>query len=403
MQNSYMNYFDLTDKIFFTLAIVIIVTCISYKFTIKLGKPMVIGGIISGFILSHVPLSEKYFNIDQCTILGNLGIVMFMMFVGTEFNFKRLLVNKTNIILPVILVLVPFILGFTIYPLLLSLGLIDAYGIQHKWMVALFIGLALSMSTFSILIMFVNNTSLRFSRIGKIAIFCATFEEGAFWIIFGIILAFFQQNLEIKIAPMVYLIAYLIFVIFISPYVIKKIVNKISTELTMLGFIVVGCLLSAVLADLVNLHPIFGGFIFGVLLPKNNHIIHKLRGYLMEFIIIILLPIYFVKTGMDASTNLSFDSITIIISVIMIAVSFLGKYGGAFIVGRIWNFSNNEVMILGSLLSIRGTMEVAILNVGHEVGLLGTKPYSALIIMTLVTTWLATTLSSFFNKHKNVI
>lgn len=398
---AYINYFDLTDKIFFTMAVVILFTCIIYKFALKLGKPMVVGGIISGLIISHIPLPVRYFDIESCTVIGNFGIVLFIMFVGTEFNFKRLLIDKTNMVIPAILILIPFALGVITYPILFRFGLIDGYASSHRWLVAIFIGIAVSMSTFSILIMFVNNTRLKYTKIGKLAVFCATFAEGAFWVLFAIILAYFQKNSQIRVAPVFYLIGYVSFVIFIMPCLIKKLVSHISTSLVMLCFIVGGCLLSAVVADLVNLHPIFGGFIFGALLPRENHIIKKLREHLLEFIVVILLPVYFVKTGIEASTNLSFDGITLVISLIFIAVSFLGKYGGALIVGKIWNLSHKEIMVLGSLLSIRGTMEIAILNVGHEVGLLGSKSYSALVIMSLFTTWVATSISLAIGKKNN--
>ena len=399
MQNSYVNFFDLTDKIFLTLAIIILFTCLMYRFTQKLGKPMVVGGILAGLIISHIPLSVKYFDIARCTVVGNFGIVLFMMFVGSEFHFRRLIADKANILLPFILILVPFILGFIMYPFLVRLHLINAYGQTHKWVVSVFFGIAISMSTFSILIMFVNNTRLRFSRIGKIAIFCASFEEGAFWMIFGIVLVFFQKSEAIQLLSIIYFVLYGLVMLFVMPKLIKVIVSSLTSEIAMLGFIVGGCLLSAVVADVVNLHPIFGGFIFGVLLPKNNRIIHKLREYLLEFIIIILLPVYFVKTGIDASAHLSINTLTIFLSVAFIIVSLLGKYGGAFIVGRIWSFSNRESLVLGSLLSIRGTMEVAILNVGHEVGLINTVLYSALVVMTVITTWIATSLSLYFDKQ----
>jgi len=400
MQQLYINHFDFTDKVFFTLAIVILFTCSMYWLSIKLGKPMVIGGIISGLIISHIKLPIKYFDINNCAVIGDFGMVLFMMLIGTEFNFRRLLVNKSTMALPIILIIIPFVLGFALLPLFIHFKLLDVYAISHRWLIAVFIGIALSMSTFSILIMFVNHTQLRYTKIGKLAVFCATFEEGTFWVVFAIILTFFQKNSELAWSPVLTLFVYVFFVLFIMPYLIRYMVSKITTELVMLGFMVGGCLFSAVLADFVNLHQIFGGFIFGALLPKENELIHKFRQYLLEFIVIILLPIYFVKTGIDASANLSLDYITVILSVIFIVVSLFGKYGAAFVAGKVWNFTSKEIVILGSLLSIRGTMEVAILNVGREVGLLQAKLYSALVIMTLVTTWIATTVSLYFDKHK---
>ena len=168
----------------------------------------------------------------------------------------------------------------------------------------------------------------------------------------------------------------------------------------MLSFIIVGCLLSATLADLVNLHQIVGGFIFGIMLPKDNLIVRKIRGQLLDFIIIILLPVYFVQTGMNASINLKLDVATAILSCILILISIIGKYSGAWLAGKYSGFNNQDVLLFGSLLSIRGVLEVAILNIGVEVGLINHQAYSALVVMVLVTTWMATSISLHFNKQK---
>lgn len=208
-----------------------------------------------------------------------------------------------------------------------------------------------------------------------------------------VILIASQKNYIVTTFAPVHFIVYLIFILGISPKLLAYIVKRIKKESTMLVFIVVGCFASAALADSVNLHQIFGGFLFGLILPRNNQIIIKLRKSLFLIINTVLLPIYFVETAIAAKIIPSFNYPTLLMIAIFTSIALLGKFSGSFITGKLFGMSNTESTMLGSLLNLRGIIEIVLLNVGLDIGIINDKMYTILLVMTMICTIFATSMS----------
>lgn len=398
MMQNYINYFDHTDKIFLTLSIVILVTLVIYKITSRFGKPLVFGGIISGMILSYANIPTSYFDISSCSSLGNTGLILFMMLLGSQLDFKQFSNKKTNILTASISMLVPFILGVAFVPKLIQLGYVNQHQQEHIITFAIFIGLSLSMAAFPIVSMFIGQTNLIKSSIGQFALFIAAIDEIIFWCVLVVILIYFQQNGIINTYHPIYAFSYLLFVFLVVPHLIKLITDSIKSQRAMLGFMIGGCLISTTLAEAANLHPVIGGFLFGIMLPRENLFIKHIRHQLNDFVNIILLPIYFVKTGMDATLQVSFNLTTIYVGGMFTIIALLGKFVGSYLTGKILGYTQQESALLGFILNIRGVLEIALLNLGLEVGFISNEIYSTLIIMTLITTWIATSATMWLHK-----
>ncbi len=405
-----INEFDSIDKLFFTLVVILVTTNITYNLMTKFGRPLVLGGITAGVIIQHLNLPTKYFDIHAIAGLGQMGIVMFMMLVGNQLNYKNILIRKRYMPITLINMLIPFMLGFIFARLLVHHNLSWLNGqYQNLYsssitdhhlnlMFEVFIGLAVSMTAFPVLSMFLKHTHLVNTNIGSLALLCGFVDEIFLWIILGVILIFSQQNTIIhSLAPLGFM-AYLVFIIGIAPRILAYIVPRIKKESTMLGFLIIGCFASAALADSVDLHQIFGGFLFGLILPRDNEMINGLRKNLFLLINTILLPIYFVETGVAANVVISFNYTTILMIVIFSLIALLGKFGGSFITGKFMGMSNNESTMLGSLLNMRGIIEVILLNIGLNIGIINDKIYTILLVMAMVCTFFASSLSLYLRK-----
>ena len=409
-----INEFDSIDKLFFTLAVILTTTNIIYKIVYKFGRPLVLGGITAGVIIQHLHLPTKYFDIGAVSGLGQMGIVMFMMLVGNQLNYKDIFIRKRHMPMTLLNMLVPFILGFVFAGLLIhhSMAWFDTeyqsfYGsnlvatITHnhlELLFQLFIGLTVSMTAFPILSMFLKHSHLVDTNVGSIALLCGLVDEVILWAILGVILITSQKNEIIRSFAPIDFIVYLIFIIGIAPKLLDYIVKKIKKESTMLGFIVVGCFASAALADAVDLHQIFGGFLFGLILPRDNEIIIGLRKNLFLIINTLLLPIYFVETGIAANIIPSFNSPTVLMIAILTSIALIGKFTGSFITGKFFGMSNTESTMLGSLLNLRGVIEIVLLNVGLNIGIINDKIYTILLVMTMICTFFATSISLQLSK-----
>jgi Kef-type K+ transport system membrane component KefB len=405
-----INEFDSIDKLFFTLGIVLTLTNLIYRLMAKFGRPLVLGGITAGVIIQHLNLPTKYFDIHAISGLGQMGIVMFMMLVGNQLNFKNLLIRKRYMPITLINMLIPFILGFIFAGLLvhnhvpwlngqfLSFYNTSITDSHLNLMFEIFVGLAVSMTAFPVLSMFLKHTHLVNTNVGSLALLCGFVDEIFLWVILGVILISSQQNEIISSFAPIDFIAYLIFIIGIAPKLLTYVVPRIKRESTMLGFLIIGCFASAALADSVNLHQIFGAFLFGLILPRNNEMIVGLRKNLFLLINTILLPIYFVETGVAANIVISFNYTTILMIVIFTLIALIGKFGGSFITGKFMGMSNDESTMLGSLLNMRGIIEIILLNVGLDIGIINNKIYTILLTMAMICTFFATSLSLYLRK-----
>lgn len=196
-----INEFDSIDKLFFTLAVVLITTNIMYQLTVKFGRPLVLGGIMAGIIIQNLHLPPKYFDINAVFGLGQMGIVMFMMLVGNQLNYKDMFISKRQMPIILLNVVIPFILGFIFAKLLVhhnipwfnreynsffGSNLIANITDHHlDLLFQLFIGLTVSMTAFPILSMFIKHSHLVETNIGSLALLCGFVDEVILWVILG--------------------------------------------------------------------------------------------------------------------------------------------------------------------------------------------------------------------------
>ncbi|MCC2625311.1 MAG: hypothetical protein K0R14_1184 [Burkholderiales bacterium] len=393
-----LNLFDNVDKLFFTLSIIVTVTFVISQLLYKLGKPIVIAGILAGLIVQHIPISRKFFDPSSCDALGKLGIVIFMMLVGSQLDYHHLIKRRVNIIVSTLPLVIPFIIGYLCSVFIVHIHLASEVGKRDQLLFDLFFALAMSMTAFPLLSMFLANNSRINKRIAHLALFCASTSEVVFWVMLGFVLIYFQHSaVLINLRPFDILF-YLVFIIGVAPRLIRYVVGKITSIRGMLGFILVGCLLSAALSDLVDLHQVFGGFIFGVLLPRDNELVKKIHNRMSDLITSLLLPAYFFATGMNTNLNFIWNPTTIILIIGITMIASISKFGGAFATGRLMGYNMKESALLGSLLNMRGVFEIMLLNIGFEIGIINNQIYTILIIMTLLATFSSTMLSPWFNN-----
>jgi Kef-type K+ transport system membrane component KefB len=393
-----LNLFDNVDKLFLTLSVIVTVTFIISQLLYKLGKPIVVAGILAGLIVQYIPLSKAFFDPSTCDSLGKLGIVIFMMLVGSQLNYHYLIKRRVNILVSTLPLIIPFVIGYLCSAFILHIHLASEVGKRNQLLFDIFFALAMSMTAFPLLSMFLANNTKINQRIAHLALFCASTSELIFWIILGFVLIYFQHSaIIINLRPLD-IIFYIIFIFGVAPRLIKYITSKIITVRGMLGFILVGCLLSAALSDLVDLHQVFGGFIFGVLLPRDNPLVKEINHRMSDLVTSLLLPAYFFETGINTNLSFIWNPTTIYLIIGITVIASISKFGGAMATGRIMGYNIMESALLGSLLNMRGIFEIMLLNIGFDIGIINNQIYTILIIMTLITTLSSTIMSPWFNK-----
>ena len=395
-----INIFDNVDKMFVTTVLVVSITSLLYRLMGRFDKPMVLGGLLAGVIIANLHLPQAYFDLDSCAHLGDVGLVLFMMLLGAQFDYKIVLEKKSNTLISLGSIILPFCCGLFIAKYLYFYNKGSDTAVPF-FQFSIIIGLSISISAFSLISMFLSHTNLVHKKISQITLLAAATDDIFFWVIFGAIIIHFQTNNIIMINESIIFVTYIILLIFVFPRLVRYIANRINSAQQMLGFIVCGCFLSAILADSVDLHQVFGGFIFGLMLPRDNPHVLLIRNRLEDFVNVILLPIFFAKIGAMANINIITNQKIILIGLILALIAFSTKFIGAYVSSRLLHISKYESAFLASLLNIRGVVEIVMIKVAWEIGLINLNILTIFIIVAMVTTWVATWLAICFKRFLN--
>ncbi len=382
----------------------------------RIGQPSVIGEICAGLALGPSLMGlfypDFYKFIFPAPSLGNLqllsqfGLIIFMFVVGMELDISVLKEKaKSAILISHISILFPFLLGCT-----LSLYFFDKYAPENISFLSfgLFLGIAMSITAFPVLARIIQEKGLSRSTVGIIALTCAAVDDISAWTVLALILAIIQ-------AGSVHLIFFILFfsVIYISVmiYITQPVLEKMSKlyitkEIISRGVISILTILmlcSAMVSESLGIHALFGAFLAGVIMPTNT----RLRGVITEkfedFSAVLLLPLFFAYTGIRTRIQLLNTEDLWIDCIIVILIASIGKILGSLFAARFTGVSWRESTIIGFLMNTRGLMELVVLNIGYDMGILSPEIFTMFVIMALVTTLMTSPIISIFNKKTNDI
>lgn len=367
----------------------------------KIGQPSVIGEIIAGIILGPSLIGMYYpeftavlfptESLGNLQFLSQIGLIFFMFVIGMELDLKALQ-NKAHdaLIISHASIIIPFALGvglaYIVYPEFGPNGVeFTSFG--------LFLGISMSITAFPVLARIVQERGIHKTKLGTIVITCAAADDLTAWCILAAVIAIvkagsFTSSLYVIGLALLYV---LIMIKLVRPFL--KRVADINTTRESLSKPVVAIffltlLFSAYATELIGVHALFGAFMAGAIMPVNN----KFRTIFIEKVedvsVIVLLPLFFVFTGLRTQIGLLDDAhlwkITGIIILVAVAGKFIGSALSAKFVGHNWKDS----LSIGALMNTRGLMELVVLNIGYDLGVLSTEIFTMMVIMALITTFM---------------
>jgi Kef-type K+ transport system membrane component KefB len=371
----------------------------------KIRQPQVMGEIFAGILLGPTFLgwlapraSAVLFppqSLGTIELLSQIGILLFMFTVGLEVDFSQLRSMGRFIVLTSnVSILVPFALGATVavwlYPAL-SNGSPALY-------LALFMGAAMSVTAFPVLARLLAEQNLLRTRIGSVALSCAAIDDVSAWCILAVIVALIHAKASV-LQPWLSLAglpAFLLLMLFVVRPVLHKVQGrwfpsqKISTE--RLAFIVLYILAASLITDWIGVHALFGAFLAGVIFPGKEALGDELTSHLKLVTSGLLLPLFFVISGLRTNLGLIRGWQPWLICGLLITIAICGKLVAAMLSARLGGMSWRDAAALGVLLNTRGLVELIILNVGYSLGVLSHTLFSMMVLMALVTTFMASPL-----------
>lgn len=382
------------------ITIIIIARFFGWVFR-KIGQPSVIGEIIAGIVLGP-SLLGLYFPEFSLTLfpaasLGNLqflsqiGLILFMFVIGMELDLKVLQNRaKDAIVISHASILFPFALG---------VGL--AYFVYFKFApegvaflpFALFMGIAMSITAFPVLARIVQERGIHKTKLGAIVITCAAADDITAWCILAAVIAIVKAGTFVSSLYVIGMaFVYVLTMLFVVRPFLKKIgelyATKDSLNKPVVAIFFLTLIISSYTTEIIGIHALFGAFMTGVIMPD----ITKFRNLFIEKVedvsVILLLPLFFVFTGLRTEIGLLNDPYLWKITGFIILVAVVGKFFGSALAAKFVGQSWRDSLTIGALMNTRGLMELIVLNIGLDLKVLTPEVFTMMVIMALVTTFM---------------
>ncbi|RVT78739.1 cation/H(+) antiporter [Flavobacterium sufflavum] len=399
------------------IVMIILVARIFGWFFKKIGQPTVIGEIIAGIVLGP-SLVGMYFpefsaalfpvkSLGNLKFLSQIGLILFMFVIGMELDIK-VLRNKASeaIVISHASIIIPFSMGIG-----LSYFVYNQFapsGVEFLSF-SLFMGIAMSITAFPVLARIVQERGIHKTRLGAIVITCAAADDITAWCLLAVVIAIvkagdFVGSLYVISLALMYVLAMLFIV---KPFL--KRIGDLYAEKENIGKPVMAIfflllIISSYATEVIGIHALFGGFMMGAIMPD----IAKFRMIFIEKVedvsVILLLPLFFVFTGLNTQVGLINDAYLWKVTGGIIAVAVIGKFLGSALAARFVGQNWHDSLTIGALMNTRGLMELIVLNIGLELKVLTPEVFTMMVIMALVTTFMtgpALDLLGFIFKNKS--
>ncbi|KAK6158317.1 hypothetical protein DH2020_005631 [Rehmannia glutinosa] len=397
------------DPLHFALPLLIIQICLVVLLTRGLAyllrplrQPRVIAEIIGGILLGPSALgrNKRYLNaifpprsLTVLDTLANLGLLFFLFFVGLELDLKALRRTGRKVLgIALAGITVPFALGIgTSFVLRATVS----EGVsQGPFLV--FMGVALSITAFPVLARILAELKLLTTDVGRMAMSAAAVNDVAAWILLALAIALSGTDHSPLVSIWVFLCGsgFVILCIFVAPPIFKWMARRCPRG-EPVDEIYICATLAAVLAagfvtDTIGIHALFGAFVIGVLVPKEGPFAGALVEKVEDLVSSLFLPLYFVSSGLKTNVATIQGAQSWGLLVLVILTACFGKIVGTVLVSLFCKIPFKEALTLGFLMNTKGLVELIVLNIGKDRGVLNDQTFAIMVLMALFTTFITT-------------
>jgi Kef-type K+ transport system membrane component KefB len=365
-----------------------------------IGQPPVIGEVVAGILLGPSLLGyfwpEAYtFILPQSVapslgLLSQLGVVLYMFLVGVELDTEVLRGQlRTTAAISLTSMAVPFALG-----LWLATGLYARFapaGVPFTHF-ALFVGVAMSITAFPVLARILTDRGISTTPLGRLALTCAAIGDVTAWCLLAFVVGIVQSTQGRVWLPTALTLAFIAFMFVVVRPAILALLERSGDRQRhdgALAMALVAVLVSAFATEAIGVHAIFGAFLLGAVIPHHSGLASLVKDRIESLVTILLLPAFFAFAGMRTEIRLLDDVTAWLTCAAIVLVATAGKFGGAVLPARLAGYQWRQAARLGILMNTRGLMELIVLNVGLDLGIITPALFTMMVIMALVTTMAA--------------
>ncbi len=368
----------------------------------RLRQPPVIGEVIAGLMLGPSLLGRLAPEVSAyvlppsvapfLSVIAQVGVILYMFLVGLELDtaFLRrsphaaLAISHASIVFPFLL---GAALALVLYPLFSTSDV-------PFTVFALFMGISMSVTAFPVLARILTDRRLQRTRLGQVAIACAAVDDVSAWCLLALVVSVARSRASDAVHTLVLSLLFVSLVVVVLRPLVGALVrsqegrNEVSEGA--LGTVCVLLLLCAFATEWIGIHALFGAFLLGAVIPSESTLARDLTHRLRDLVVVLLLPAFFAFTGLRTQIALLSGLQAWLVCALVIAVASVGKFGGSALAARTVGLSWRDGAVVGILMNTRGLMELIVLNIGLDLGVLSPTLFAMLVLMAVVTT-LATT------------
>ena len=329
-------------------------------------------------------------SLETLRLLSQIGVVLFMFVVGMEVNIQHLREKGTSaVMISHASIIIPFLLGAA-----LSLFLyrdLASPGTSFNAF-ALFIGVAMSITAFPVLARILEDRKLTQTHLGAIAITCAAVDDVTAWCILALVIALVKATgVEISAFTILLTLSFAGAMFFLVRPQLARVIKEPDSQLhrrRLIPIMLAFMLASALITETIGIHALFGAFLAGVVMPPSTEFRIFLKDKLEAFGSYALLPLFFVFTGLRTQVGLLTEWHDWLMCLVIILVAIAGKLGGSMLMARWTGMSWSQSFAIGTLMNTRGLVELVVLNIGYDLGILSGRIFAMMVLMALVTTFM---------------
>jgi Kef-type K+ transport system membrane component KefB len=369
----------------------------------KFRQPQVVGEMVAGVLLGPSLLgwvAPEFFaalfppdSLGPLFTLSEIGLLLFMFMVGLELDTKKLRqLGYVAVVISHTSIIVPFVLGA-----LLAIFLFPRIADNNLPFTGfvLLMGVAMSVTAFPVLARILGERNLLGTKLGTLTIACAAMDDVTAWCLLAVIIALVRSELnQLVLWQMLsgLLVYFGVMVFVLRPLLRRLVARQADTEKPdkIIAVLLVCMLASSWATEWLGIHALFGAFFAGVIVTKENGFTEDVRKRLKVPVVVLLIPLFFAFTGLRTNIGLISGSEMILYCGLVFLVAVAGKFGGSMIAARVMGTPWREAAAIGVLMNTRGLIELVILNIGMDIGVLTPPLFSIMVLMAMGTTLMTT-------------
>jgi Kef-type K+ transport system membrane component KefB len=391
------------------MVIIIAVRIFGWLFN-KIGQPAVVGEIVAGIVLGPSVLGLSFPEVSHFLFppgsMGNLnflsqvGLILFMFVIGLELDLSLIRKQARDaVVISHASIVIPYTLG-----MMLAVVLYKEFAPAHVPFLhfALFMGIAMSITAFPVLARIIQERGITKTKLGAMALTCAAADDVTAWCILALLIAIVKAGSSGSVLFTIALVAAYIAIMWL---VVRPLLRRLyaiytrdgAISKTMMAIVFIMLLLSAYITELIGIHALFGAFMAGVVMPPEFNFRKIIIDKIEDISLVLLLPLFFAMTGLRTQIGLLNTGYLWLVCATISVVAVIGKFGGSTLAARVVGQTWQESLSIGALMNTRGLMELVVLNIGYDLGILSPAVFAMMVLMALVTTFMTNPVLNLVN------